>query len=80
MEKIYINRDCCIAYTVLALHHIYKSANKERTIKDIIEEIKTMFNVYEDEITLMNLMEEIIDKEGKYKVKITRHHNKKSNH
>lgn len=77
MERIYINRNCCLAYAVLALHSVYHSANKERTIKDIVEEIKTSFDVYEQEIPLMQLMEEIIAKEGEYKVKVTKHYNKK---
>jgi len=76
MERIYINRDCCIAYTVLALHSIYYSANKERTIEDIVEEIKTMFQVYEDETNLMTLMKRIMSKEGQYKVKVIRHRKK----
>ena len=33
MERIYINRECCVAYVVLALNSIYHSANKERTIE-----------------------------------------------
>lgn len=74
MERIYINRDCCIAYTILAIHNIYNSANKERTIEDLIKEIKTMFEIYEDETILMDIMKKIISKEGKYKIKITRHY------
>lgn len=27
MERIYINRNCCLAYAVLALHSVYHSAN-----------------------------------------------------
>lgn len=77
MERIYINRDCCIAYIVLALHSIYYSANKERTIKDVIEEIKTMFYVYEDETNLMNRMEEILLKVGEYKVKVIKNNDKR---
>lgn len=77
MERIYINRNCCLAYAVLALHSVYHSANKERTIKDIVEEIKTSFDVYDKEIPLMELMEEILAKEGEYKVKVTKHYNKK---
>ena len=41
MFKIYIDRNCCLAYAVLALHSVYHSANKERTIKDICR----IFNV-----------------------------------
>ena len=72
MERIYINRECCVAYVVLALNSIYHSANKERTIEDLLEEIKVMFKVYPEETKLMGMMEKIIAKEGKYKVKVIR--------
>ena len=39
---------------------IYNSANKERTLNDFIEEIKTMFNVHQDETILLKIAEEII--------------------
>ena len=56
MERIFIDREWCIAYVVLALD----SANKERTLNDFIEEIKTMFNVHQDETILLKIAEEII--------------------
>ena len=77
MERIYINRNCCLAYTVLALHSIYHSGNKKRTVNDVIEEIKTMFQVHEDETSLMKLMDEIVSKEGNYNVKITKNYIRK---
>lgn len=77
MERIYINRNCCLAYTVLAIHSIYHSANKKRTVNDIIEEIKTMFQVHDDETSLMKLMDEIVSKEGNYNVKITKNYIRK---
>ena len=45
---------------VLALDSIYNSANKERTLNDFIEEIKTMFNVHQDETILLKIAEEIM--------------------
>lgn len=60
MERIFIDRECCIAYVVLALDSIYNSANKERTLNDFIEEIKTMFNVHQDETILLKIAEGII--------------------
>lgn len=68
MERIYINRECCIAYTVLALHSIYHSANKERTIEDVVKEIRTMFDIYTDEIFLMKTKENILKEEGDKKL------------
>ena len=58
MERIFIDREWCIAYVVLALDSIYNSANKERTLNDFIEEIKTMFNVHQDETILLKIAEE----------------------
>ena len=72
MERIYINRECCIAYTVLVLHNIFHSANKEKKLEDIVSEIRTMFEVYTDENRLIELMEDILRKEGKNKVIIDR--------
>lgn len=64
MERIYINRDCCIAYTVMALHSIYHSANKERKLQEIVEEIKIMFKIYTDETDLIFKMKKILIEEG----------------
>lgn len=68
MERIYINRDCCIAYTLLALHTIQKTANDGIKINEFIEEIKTMFNVYQDEIELMKKAHKILEREGNKKI------------
>jgi len=70
MERVFIDREWCIAYAVLALNSIYHSANKERTINDFVEEIKTMFNVHQDETVLMNLKKSVLLKEGNYKIKV----------
>lgn len=68
MERIYINRDCCVAYTVLALHTIKKTANNGIELNDFIKEIKTMFEVYQDEIELMRKTHEILKEEGHKKI------------
>lgn len=46
MERIFVERENILAYAVLAIDSIYHSANRERTIDDFIEEIKTMFDVH----------------------------------
>mgnify|MGYP006864525391 CR=1 FL=1 len=56
MERIFIERENSIAYAVLAINSIYNSANKERNIDDFIEEIKTMFNIYESPNQLKSQM------------------------
>ena len=70
MERVYINRECGIAYTLLAFHTIFHSANKEISIEDLAKEIRVMFEIYTDEEKLMEKMEEILNKEGKNKITI----------
>jgi len=65
MERIFVERENIIAYAVLAIDSIYHSANRERTIDDFIEEIKTMFDVHEDQEQLIKLMKIIINKKEK---------------
>lgn len=62
MERIFIERENSIAYAVLAINSIYNSANKERNIDDFIEEIKTMFNIYESPSQLKTQMKNIMKK------------------
>ena len=68
MERIFIDREWCIAYVVLALDSIYHSGNKERSINDLIKEIREMFDLHTNEEQLTNLMNYIIKKEGNYKI------------
>ena len=56
MEKIFIDRENGIAYTVLAIYSIYHSANKERTINEFVDEIRTMFDVHNNQEQLMKLI------------------------
>lgn len=65
MERIFVERENLIAYAVLAIDSIYHSANRERTIDDFIEEIKTMFDVHEDQEQLIKLMKNIMNKKEK---------------
>lgn len=65
MERIFIDRENSIAYAILAINSIYHSANKERTIDDFIEEIRTLFDVYEDQNQLIKHMKKIIAKKEK---------------
>ena len=59
MERVFIDRDYAIAYVVMAIDSIWNSANKERSIEDFIEEIKTMTEVYTDETVLLKLKEDM---------------------
>ncbi len=71
MERVYINKECSIAYTVLALHTIFNSGNKEITIGDLVKEIKAMFEIYTNEERVMKRMDEILKVEGKNKITIS---------
>lgn len=77
MERVFIDREYSIAYVVMAINSIYNSANKERTIKEFIKEIKTMPEVYKDETKLMNSMKKILSQKEQYKIKITSEYSKK---
>lgn len=75
MERVFIDRDYAIAYVVMAIDSIWNSANKERSIEDFIEEIKTMTEVHADENNLLKLMEEKLSQKRSYKIKITKENN-----
>lgn len=70
MERIFIDRENSIAYAVLAINSIYHSANRERTINDFVEEIKTMFDVHQDQEQLMKLMQKIMNKKTKLMITV----------
>lgn len=76
MERVFIDREYAIAYVVMAIDSIWNSANKERTMEDFIEEIKTMTEIYTDETVLFKLKEDKI-LEG-YKIKITKQNKNKT--
>lgn len=71
MDRVYINKDCCKAYTLLAIHTIYNTGNKEVSVNDFIKEIETMFKLYTDEIELMKKQNEILTTEGNNRIIIT---------
>lgn len=70
MESVYIKKESSIAYTILALHTIFNSGNKEITLEDLVKEIKAMFEIYTNEERVMKRMDEILKLEGKNKITI----------
>ena len=70
MEKIFIDRENGIAYTVLAIYSIYHSANKKRTINELVDEIRTMFDVHNNQEQLMKLMKRIMSKKEKLMITV----------
>lgn len=69
MEKVYINRDCCMAYIAMALHTLYHSANKEIEVNELINEVKIMSKLYTNEIELLENSKVILKKHGKSKIR-----------
>lgn len=70
MERVYIDREWCITYALLALDSIEHSFNKERTVEDFIEEIRVMFDVYTDESNMNEIRENMLKKYGMRKISI----------
>ena len=74
MEKVFIDREYAIAYVAMAIDSIWNSANKERTMNDFVEEIKTMTEVHTDEKTLKEVRKnKILDR---YKIKLVKERKK----
>ena len=69
-ERIFIDREWCISYVLLALNNIENSANRERTVKGFIEEIRTMFDIYTDEAKIKQIEKEVLKRMGKKKIRI----------
>ena len=70
MERIFIDRDWCVIYVLLALHSIDNSSNTERTIKDLLEEIEVMFDIYKDDLELKEIKKNLTEILGKRKILI----------
>lgn len=68
MKRKFIKTECCLAYTILALHNLYHSANKEFKIKEIVEEIETLFSIYTNENEAIDKMNKILKEEGEFKI------------
>lgn len=68
MERVFIDREWCVTYFLLAIESIDNSANKERKIKDIIEEIEVMFDIYTDDIEMKKIKKRLIKSLGKRKM------------
>lgn len=72
MDRIFIDREWCFTYVLLAFDSIENSANKERTIKDFMKEIEVMFDIYTDDIEIRKIKKKLIKKLGKRKILITK--------
>lgn len=71
MERIFIDREWCIDYVLLALNCIDNSANKEMTIIDFTKEIETQFEIYADENEMKNTRERLLQKLENRKIILT---------
>lgn len=70
MERIFIDREWCINYVLLAFDNVDNSTNKERTIQEFLEEIRNLFNAYTDETKMIQTEKEILKRIGKKKITI----------
>ncbi len=68
MERIFIDREWCINYVLLALNDIENSENKETTVKEFIDTIRKKFKTYTDETKIKQTEKEILKKIGKKKI------------
>ncbi|MCI9038430.1 MAG: hypothetical protein HFJ29_00885 [Clostridia bacterium] len=68
MERIFIDREWCINYVLLAFDNVDNSTNKERTIQEFLEEIRNLFNAYTDETKMIQTEKEILKRIGKKKI------------
>ena len=67
MERTFIDREWSIKYILLALDSIKNSANKERSVKDFIKEVETMYKVHEGNIEFQE-KEELMKRLNKTKI------------
>lgn len=60
MERIFIDREWCIAYVLIAIYNVENSANKERKIMDFIDEIKSASKIYTNDIEIKRISNKLI--------------------
>ena len=70
MERIFIDREWCFSYVLLAIHSIKNSANKERSVEDFLKEIEVMFDIYTDDIELKKIRKKLTKKYAKERIVI----------
>lgn len=68
MERIFVDREWCKDYVLLALNSIDNSANKEMTIQEFINEVETMFDIYTDDTQIKNIRKKLIKKFAKRRI------------
>lgn len=59
MERIFIDREWCIGYILLAIYNIENSANKTRRVEDFIEEVKVASEIYTNDIELRKMTKKL---------------------
>ena len=70
MERIFIDRNWCTAYVLLAIDSILNSANKVRSIKEFTKEIEVMYGIYTDDIEIRKIKDKLTKKLNKMKITI----------
>ena len=69
MDRIFIDKEWCIACVLLVLKDIGDN-NKEKEVNEFITEIRKKFDVYEDEIRIKQIQKEVLKRIGKKKIRI----------
>ena len=70
MERIFIDREWCIAYVLIAIYNVENSANKERKIMDFIDEIKSASKIYTNDIEIKRISNKLMKSLKKKIIKI----------
>lgn len=70
MERVFIDREWCIGYILIAIYNIENSANKERKVKDFIEEVKIASEIYTDDIEIRKMTNKLTKSLKKKIIKI----------
>jgi len=62
MERIFIDKDWCVTYVLLALNNLQNNDSQEITIKDFIDEVEIMSNIYTDDIEIKKIKKKLTKK------------------
>lgn len=70
MERTFIDKDWYAAYVLLALNDLQNNDGKEIKVKDFIDEIEMMSNIYTDDIEIKKIKKKLTKKFLKKKLTI----------
>lgn len=62
MERTFIDKDWCVTYVLLALNNLQNNDSQEITIKDLIDEVEIMSNIYTDDTEIKRINKKLTKK------------------